>query len=413
MIDELVLEQLLDELGQEIAVPPDGAERVVLELATVGRNTRRPSPRASRLLMVAAVIAAVAVIGLLMKVSTRHEARVAVKDLSPTTTTPLDGLNHRRASRPIPGRLGVPGLSPQGFQGANGPAGAKGATGATGAAGATGPQGIPGNNGPQGAQGPAGIPPTTIPSSLAERENAPNQSPTAPIDGALVVKTGSLDLQVPTTALRPTINRVTTTVVGLGGYIVKQNASYNASDPTGTITVRVPVNRFEAAVSDINGLPGVKVLGDRETGRDVTAQYVNVQAQITALTTEEQSILKLLAQANNLNDILNLHAQVTAIQSQIDQLQGQNNLLRNQAAFSDLAISVTEALPPGHKPAHSSGPREESGLSKAWSDATSGFARTIEWFIARSGAALIVLLAALALVFGIRYLYPVVRRALI
>jgi len=54
MIDELVLEQLLDELGQEIAVPPDGAERVVLELATVGRTTRRPSPRASRLLMVAA-----------------------------------------------------------------------------------------------------------------------------------------------------------------------------------------------------------------------------------------------------------------------------------------------------------------------------------------------------------------------
>ena len=401
MIDELVLEQLLDELGQEIAVPPDGAGRVVLELAAVGRTTRRPSPRASRLLMVAAVIAVVVVIGLLMRVSTRHEARVAVKDLSPTTTTPLDGLKHRRASRPIPGSLGIPGLSPQGFQGANGPAGAKGATGAAGAAGATGPQGIPGNNGPQG------------PSSLAERENAPNQSPTAPIDGALVVKTGSLDLQVPTTALRPTINRVTTTVVGLGGYIVKQNASYNASDPTGTITVRVPVNRFEAAVSDINGLPGVKVLGDRETGKDVTAQYVNVQAQITALTTEEQSILKLLAQANNLTDILNLHAQVTAIQSQIDQLQGQNNLLRNQAAFSDLAITVTEALPPGHKPAHSSGPREESGLSKAWSDATSGFARTIEWFIARSGAALIVLLAALALVFGIRYLYPVVRRALI
>ena len=403
MIDELVLEQLLDELGQEIAVPPDAAERVVLELATAGRTTRRPSPRASRLLMVAAVVAVVVVIGLLMKGSTRHETRVAVKDLSPTTTILPNAVEHRRSSRPTQGNGGIPGLSPQGLQGANGPAGAKGATGAAGATGATGPAGAAGDFGLGGNDGP----------SLAERENAPNQSPTAPIDGALVVKTGSLDLQVPTTALRPTINRVTTTVVGLGGYIVKQDASYNADDPTGTITVRVPVNRFETAVSDINGLPGVKVLGDRETGKDVTAQYVNVQAQITALTTEEQSILKLLAQADNLNDILNLHGQVTAIQSQIDQLQGQNNLLRNQAAFSDLAITVTEALPPGHKPVHTGVHHAETGLSKAWSDATSGFARTIEWFIARSGAALIVLLAALALVFGIRYLYPVVRRALI
>ena len=54
-----------------------------------------------------------------------------------------------------------------------------------------------------------------------------------------------------------------------------------------------------------------------------------------------------------------------------------------------------------------------TGLSKAWKDARQGFANSIEWLLARSGGALIVLLAALALVFGIRYLYPVVRRALL
>ena len=54
-----------------------------------------------------------------------------------------------------------------------------------------------------------------------------------------------------------------------------------------------------------------------------------------------------------------------------------------------------------------------TGLSKAWADARHGFTDGIEWLIARSGGALIFLLAALALLFGIRYLYPVVRRGLV
>jgi hypothetical protein len=57
--------------------------------------------------------------------------------------------------------------------------------------------------------------------------------------------------------------------------------------------------------------------------------------------------------------------------------------------------------------------KPETGLAKSWSDARGGFADAIEWLIARSGAALIVLLAALALLFGVRYLYPVVRRGLV
>ena len=105
------------------------------------------------------------------------------------------------------------------------------------------------------------------------------------------------------------------------------------------------MNLFDKAVSEINGLPDVKVLGDNETGKDVTAQYVNVQAQITADTTEEQSILVLLSHASDLNDILNLRAEATAVQSTIDQFQGQITLLKNEASYSQLSITATEVIP--------------------------------------------------------------------
>ena len=42
-----------------------------------------------------------------------------------------------------------------------------------------------------------------------------------------------------------------------------------------------------------------------------------------------------------------------------------------------------------------------------------GVTREREWIIARSGGALIVLMAALVILFGIRYLYPILRRGLV
>ena len=54
-----------------------------------------------------------------------------------------------------------------------------------------------------------------------------------------------------------------------------------------------------------------------------------------------------------------------------------------------------------------------TGLSKAWKDSRDGFSNGIEWLLARAGSALIILLAALALLFGLRYLYPVIRRGLL
>ncbi len=398
MIDEAVLEELLNELAREIDIPADGAERVIQKIDTSVRATRRRSPRVTRLLLVAAVLIVIGGLALLMRGNgTNHKVLASGTPNTPTAQTPTA---NPRAARSAAPRNDQARSRYQGHAGAavglpdQGPVQAQHLTESARTGGATAPA-VNGTN-DSGASSP-----TTV----------PTQSPTGPIEGALVVKTGSLDLQVPHDALRPTFNRVTSTVVGLGGYVVNETANFSGSDPTGTITVRVPVNLFERAVSDVNGLPGVKVLSDRETGKDVTAQYVNVQAQITALTTEEQSLLKLLAQANNLNDITTLQGQITGVRSQIDQLQGQNNLLRNEAAYSDLAITATEALAKGQKAPASH--HAATGLSKSWSDATSGFARSVEWFIARSGAALILFLAALILVFGLRYLYPVLRRALL
>ena len=111
----------------------------------------------------------------------------------------------------------------------------------------------------------------------------------------MIVKTGSLDLQVPHTTLRTAVNRVTGVAVGLGGYIAVSKTSYDDVSPTAQITIRVPVGSFESAITQLERMPGVKVLGDSENGSDVTGQYTNLQAQMQAATTERDSLLRLLA----------------------------------------------------------------------------------------------------------------------
>ena len=236
------------------------------------------------------------------------------------------------------------------------------------------------------------------------------------VDGAMIVKTGTLDLEVPHGNLRPSVNRVTGTAVGLGGYLSVSRTSYDVADATAQITIRVPVNNFDAAVKQLDTLPGVKVLGDSENGSDVTADFTNLQAQLNALTVERDDLVGVLAQANNIGDILNIHDRITGVQSNIDEIQGQMNLVANQASFSTLGVTLTErALPAPKKPkaaaAHVAAP--PTGLEKSWIQARQGFANVVEWFIARSGGALILSLVGLILLFGLRYLYPVVRRALL
>jgi Domain of unknown function (DUF4349) len=355
VIDEMVLEQLFDDLGQDIAVPDDGAERVV-ETLTVWRPSRRPSTRATRVLMVAAVLVAVVGIGLVMH------------------ATSTDNPSFVRSSSPGPSEYANGGPN-AGYSYDARPA--------------------------RKSKKALTSPPTTIPT-------ASNSSGT--VDGAKIVKTGGLDLRVPEDRLRPTVNRVTGVAVGLGGYVSDSKSDYRSDTATAQVTIRVPVANFETATGRIGELPGVEVLSDSENGRDVTGQYTDLQAQLTAATTERDSLLAILADAGTIPDILAVHDRLAAVNAQVDRLQGQINLLNDQASLSSIAVSMTEKAA---KPAAAAAATPPTGMSKAWKDARQGFSDSIEWIVARSGGALIVLLAALLLVFAIRYLYPVLRRALL
>jgi hypothetical protein len=245
-----------------------------------------------------------------------------------------------------------------------------------------------------GAAGPGAI---ASGSAAALPPANPELVPAGPapmVDTARVVKTGSLDLEVRAKAFAPALERITAIAVGLGGYVVESTTTEADKVPRGSITLRVTVGAFEQLVADVRKLGDVKAVTTK--GTDVTAQFTDLDARLTALTATRDRLYEVLRAARNIGDIIAVQDRITGVQTEIEQLQGQQRLLNDQASFGTLAVTLAE---PGGDQIQATPPRD-AGFRHAFAVARHRFADSLQSIIAGTGAAAVpvTILAALAVV---------------
>jgi hypothetical protein len=212
-----------------------------------------------------------------------------------------------------------------------------------------------------------------------------------PVDGARVIKTGSLDLEVRRGAFDATVERITSQTIGLGGYVAESTTSQSDDADRGTIIVRVPASSFDALLRDLQRLGEVESVTSK--GTDVTAQFTDLEARLAALTATRSRLSAVLAEANNVGDILAVQDRITAVQVEIEKIQGQQRLLTDQTSFATLSVTVAE--PGAEVIAAEADP--DPGLGAAWDDARRRFGDGIEALVEWSGPAAVVAIVGLAL----------------
>src|ERR1019366_4569323 len=111
-----------------------------------------------------------------------------------------------------------------------------------------------------------------------------------------------------------------------------------------------------------------------------------LSAHITALQSSRQQYLLIMTKATSISDILAVQNQLNTLQSEIEQLQGQLNVLNHETTYGSLTVMLTETGHPSNAPHH------RSGFGKAWHDAASGFVAGFEWLVRISGPALFAVL---------------------
>ena len=194
------------------------------------------------------------------------------------------------------------------------------------------PAALPAAAGAQGARSAAG--------GTTAGGTAVTAGSSVPTVASRVVQTGQFSLEVAKGQVRPALAKLTALADGAGGYISASSDDDTQVLPTGTSTLRVPVARFDSVTAQVRQLG--TVISASTTARDVTSQYVDLTARISAAQQTRDAYYTLLTKANTIGDTLAVQSSLEGAQTQLEQLQGQQKVLADSSDLATLTVNVVQ-----------------------------------------------------------------------
>ncbi len=132
----------------------------------------------------------------------------------------------------------------------------------------------------------------------------------------------------------------------LGGFVVTSEFQQSANQSTSTVNVivRVPSANFQKATDEIRKT-GIRVLHEKVSGKDVTEEFVDLEARLRAQKALEAQYLEIMKRASKISDVLEVQEKLTEVRTEIEQHEGRRRYLENQSALSTINISLQTPTP--------------------------------------------------------------------
>jgi len=157
-----------------------------------------------------------------------------------------------------------------------------------------------------------------------------------------VIKNGNLTLKVENT--EKSVEEITGIVKNQNGEVFSTNFFERIKgQKSGNITVKVPVDKFEETLNQIK-VVATQVVSESTTGRDVTERYTDLQAQLKNKRAEEESFVKILDRAGDIEDVLAVTKQISRVRGEIERLEGQIRFMDSQTDMSTITINLSEDI---------------------------------------------------------------------
>ncbi len=110
-----------------------------------------------------------------------------------------------------------------------------------------------------------------------------------------------------------------------------------------SITIRVPAEKFDAAIARIGQLG--EVTSRQVKAADITEEMVDIQIRLdTALQTRDR-LLKILEKSTTTEDTLKIEAELQRLTQTIEQIKGRQRFLEQQVALSTIHVSFNSPVP--------------------------------------------------------------------
>jgi len=158
-----------------------------------------------------------------------------------------------------------------------------------------------------------------------------------------IVKNGYLTLEV--TDIAEAMDGVAEVADELGGYVVSSDKHERDNRTFGSVTFRVPADRFDDAFDRLRQL-AIDAPYERTESQDVTEEYTDLEAQLHNLEATEAQYLALLDRAETVEDILAVQRELSNVRGQIERVKGRMQYLERTSdmALIEVSLRETEAL---------------------------------------------------------------------
>ena len=150
-----------------------------------------------------------------------------------------------------------------------------------------------------------------------------------------IIKTGNLRFE--TQDLKKTHQKILVAVQKANGYIQHDNTGKNYNSQYHNITLRIPSENFDTVIQSISD--GVSYFEDKTISqRDVTEEFVDLNARLKAKRTLENRYLELLSKAKNVTEILEIERELSKIREEIEAREGRLKYLQSQVSESTISV---------------------------------------------------------------------------
>ena len=127
------------------------------------------------------------------------------------------------------------------------------------------------------------------------------------------------------------------------GFIQRDETSKNYNTIERNLTIRIPTEGFQPVLNALE--KGVKVFDRKEVSqRDVTEEFIDLEARLKAKRKLEARYLELLKKAKNVKEMLEIEGEVAKIREEIESKQGRLKYLQNKVSLSTINMSFYETV---------------------------------------------------------------------
>ncbi|GAB6136890.1 DUF4349 domain-containing protein [Halanaerobaculum tunisiense] len=191
------------------------------------------------------------------------------------------------------------------------------------------------NNYDQAAQ------PTVAQEQLASKSKPQPTQQDTPDKTRQVIKTATIRLEQQT--LTATEKKVRQLVNNHNGYITSSRQDNNNKQKFLHYEIKVPHEQLTTVISKIEDLGYLQ--SKQLRSRDVTKEYIDLQARLKNFKAQEKKYLQLLDKTEKVAEILKVEKELNRIRQNIEQLQGRLNYYNNQVKLSTINLHISQPEP--------------------------------------------------------------------